>query len=107
MRGAGRRLCSIFLRSVWQIPQDSTRISSSPRPISGTGMDSTATWLAPLYTAACMVARAAGAVTRLESAVGKKISKRMGGAAAVAVQLQQTRHRLKGARHGGQRDPGP
>ncbi len=48
MRGGASRLYSIFLRSVWQIPQLSTRISSSPGPIAGVGISSTDTVLSPV-----------------------------------------------------------
>ena len=41
MRGPGSRPFSIFLRSVGQIPQASTRTSISPGPGSGTGTSST------------------------------------------------------------------
>ena len=49
MRGGASRLYSIFFRSVWQMPQASTRIRISPGPISGIGTCSTATTLSP-YT---------------------------------------------------------
>src|ERR1022692_2858053 len=47
MRGGARRLYSIFFRSVWQIPQASTRTRISPGPISGMGTCSTETTLWP------------------------------------------------------------
>ncbi len=48
MRGGASRLYSIFFRSVWQMPQLSTRTSSSPGPIWGVGTSSTETVLAPV-----------------------------------------------------------
>src|ERR1700680_3984627 len=89
------------------MPQLSTRMRTSPGPISGTGMDSTATTLAPLYTAACIVERAGAAVTSLESAVGKKNSQGDGGPAAVPVEFHQLWHYREGPRYGGERNPGP
>ena len=47
MRGPARRPFSIFLRSVGQIPQASTRTSISPGPGSGTGTSSRAIWPRP------------------------------------------------------------
>src|SRR5882724_7857473 len=97
MRGGASRLYSIFLRSVWQMPQASTRISSSPGPISGTGTDSTSTRDSPRYTAAFIVS---------ELAVGKKLSQSFGCDAAVAVQARQARHHGKRMQHRGERNAG-
>ena len=47
MRGGVSRLYSIFFRSVWQMPQASTRIRISPGPIAGVGISSTLTTLLP------------------------------------------------------------
>src|SRR5258708_5073162 len=97
MRGGASRLYSIFLRSVWQMPQASTRISSSPGPISGIGTDSTSTRDSPRYTAAFIVS---------ELAVGKKLSQSFGGDTAVAIKARQTRHDRKGMQHRGEGDAG-
>src|SRR5258708_1912065 len=51
-RGAESRSYSIFFRSVWQIPQLSTRTRISPRPTEGVWIDCTATRPCPRYTAA-------------------------------------------------------
>ena len=53
--GPATNPCSIFLRSVPQIPQAATRISTSPAPIAGTGTVSTTTLPLPRYTAARIV----------------------------------------------------
>src|SRR5579863_4434026 len=53
--GAGTNPCSIFFRSVPQIPQAATRINTSPAPIAGTGTVSTTTLPLPRYTAARIV----------------------------------------------------
>src|SRR5260370_27307265 len=55
MRGGASRSYSIFFRSVWQIPQASTRTRISPIPIWGVGTSSTETVDRPMYTAALMV----------------------------------------------------
>jgi len=47
-----------FLKVSWTDAAALTRIKTSPRPISGTEIDSTSTTLAPLYTAAFMVVNA-------------------------------------------------
>src|SRR5579871_4475228 len=96
MRGAANKLCSIFLRSVWQMPQASTRISSSLRPISGVAMDSTSMELLPLYTAARIAGGALyntgrSQLVTLESAVGKKLSQRLSGELTAFVETQQFR----------------
>ena len=54
MRGPGSRPFWIFLMSVPQMPQASTRTSISAGPTSGTGTSSTRRSPAPLHTAAIM-----------------------------------------------------
>src|SRR5271169_2338949 len=66
--GAATKPCSIFFRSVPQIPHDATRINTSPGPITGTGTVSTTTFPLPRYTAARIVdgtGRAACEVSRI------------------------------------------
>src|SRR5580704_17403235 len=88
MRGAANRLYSIFLRSVWQMPQASTRIRISPGPISGVGISSTPTVLWPRYTAACIVA---GTAVGSESTIGNEISQRFRSQDTAALQPKQLR----------------
>src|ERR1700730_15737187 len=53
--GAATNPCSIFFKSVPQIPHAATRINTSPAPIAGTGTVSTTTFALPRYTAARIV----------------------------------------------------
>src|SRR5258707_5045822 len=91
MRGAESRSYSIFLRSVWQMPQLSTRISNSPGPISGVGRDSTVTWLLPWYTAAFIIAGVGPAASFAcsETAVCKKLSQTSCCQFAIPLQAKQ------------------
>src|ERR1700749_2672965 len=87
-RGGGSRLCSIFLRSVWQIPQASTRIRISPGPMGGVGISSTPMVLSPRYTAACMVE---GTTVGSESTIGNEIPQTTGGYDTPPAQPDQFR----------------
>ncbi len=92
--GRSRRLCSIFFRSVWQMPHASTRIRISPAPIAGVGISSMLTILLPRYTAACMVS---GMALTSESAVGNKIPQHTRGTDTTVAQpdqLRQTNQRI-------------
>src|SRR5271170_1579344 len=94
MRGGANRLYSIFFRSVWQIPQVSTRITSSPQPACGVSTDSTPIFPSPRYTAARIVAGIAsfnrGSFLR-NSATDKKISQDTRSLFGAPLQAEQSR----------------
>src|SRR5579859_379804 len=92
MRGGARRSYSIFFRSVWQMPQASTRTRISPAPMRGVGTSSMATTDRPLYTAALMAPGTPGAAsTASEVAVCNKLSKRLRSRSATPPKLEQLR----------------
>src|SRR5580704_13883241 len=100
MRGGVRRLYSIFFRSVWQMPQASTRTRISPGPIAGIGTCSTDTTLRPLYTAAFMV----GGTVHSESAADNEPSYCTRCHVTVLVQSDELRKRLPGIPHCGRQN---
>src|SRR5438270_11271738 len=106
MRGGASRSYSIFFRSVWQMPQASTRTSISPAPIVGVGTSSTETTDRPLYTAADIASGTTRADTSAsEAAVSNKLPQRLGGYGAPFPEFDQLRTDGARARDRGRENP--